>query len=582
MAISAGMVYQAQNGGSDTACSGGFRGGANLAAPAAPTVTATAGGSVSAATYYVVITVIDGNGESEKSAERSVVTAGGNLTITVTDPTAANQGYLVYVATASGGPYWQNSATVTAHGTNAAITATPPTSGTQAPGTDRSKQTGLQVNVDNATITATTAGANSNVITFTGYVPTAADVGNTFLSTAGTNINVGLYEITAWTATTWTVTGAQNLTTAGGAGSAITGVMGGAFATPGRAAQFVTAGNGLFINYNAASFGASASTNVAAGSLSTGNFSFIVGYDTTRDIGNTDANRPTIAASANSVTILNLSRANALVANLILDGTGRTSTTGLVMGGGNGTIRNCKALTAANIGFLPSAQTTFLFCEATGCGDGFKTQAAGCVYIGCTANSNTGSNGGWNATSFYICINCVSRSNTATGYVGNTSGYYSQDCVAYGNGTSGFDMSGGGCFLANCISYGNTGVGFRQNVAAASVTSIYLANCAGGGNSANFSAAGGSVFVALARIASFVTLTGNPFTSAAGGDFSLNSTAGAGAACKAAGIPGSTASTQLPGLSSLAYPDIGAVQSTVAASTSPVGQITGARSIGTY
>ena len=35
-----------------------------------------------------------------------------------------------------------------------------------------------------------------------------------------------------------------------------------------------------------------------------------------------------------------------------------------------------------------------------------------------------------------------------------------------------------------------------------------------------------------------VTLTGDPFTNAAGGDFSLNNTAGAGAACRNAGFPG--------------------------------------------
>src|SRR5438067_9194944 len=91
-------------------------------------------------------------------------------------------------------------------------------------GTDRSMQTNAQLAIDNAAITCTTPGANSNTLTFTaGYVPSAADVGNTANISAGTNINAGVYEITGQTGTTWTLTGAQNLTTAGGAGSAITG-----------------------------------------------------------------------------------------------------------------------------------------------------------------------------------------------------------------------------------------------------------------------------------------------------------------------------------------------------------------------
>jgi len=53
-----------------------------------------------------------------------------------------------------------------------------------------------------------------------------------------------------------------------------------------------------------------------------------------------------------------------------------------------------------------------------------------------------------------------------------------------------------------------------------------------------------------------VTLTGDPFTNAAGNDFSLNNVAGAGAACRNAGFPGA-----LPGLATpLGYADIGVYQ----------------------
>src|SRR5262249_6536029 len=155
----------------------------------------------------------------------------GNQTINVTAPaasvTSTVNGWSVYVATASGGPYWQqNTTSPLTPGSNLSITTTPPTSGVQAPGTDRSQQTNVQVNIDNSTITTS---ITATVITFTGYTPTAADVGNTVRMLTGTNVTAGTYEITAWTGSTWTVTGAANLPTSGTTTNA-TGKMGGCLA----------------------------------------------------------------------------------------------------------------------------------------------------------------------------------------------------------------------------------------------------------------------------------------------------------------------------------------------------------------
>jgi len=57
-----------------------------------------------------------------------------------------------------------------------------------------------------------------------------------------------------------------------------------------------------------------------------------------------------------------------------------------------------------------------------------------------------------------------------------------------------------------------------------------------------------------------VTLTADPFTNSAAGDYSLNGTAGGGAACKGAGAPGAFA-----GGTSTGSLDIGPVQSAAAA-----------------
>jgi hypothetical protein len=117
-----------------------------------------------------------------------------------------------------------------------------------AAGTDRSQQTAAQLVIDNAAVTCTTPAANSNTLTFTlGYVPSAADVGNLVNIAGGTNINAGVYEITAAAGATWTLAGAANLTTAGGAGSAITGRMGGCMASPGKVGSVMVAGNDLYV-----------------------------------------------------------------------------------------------------------------------------------------------------------------------------------------------------------------------------------------------------------------------------------------------------------------------------------------------
>lgn len=69
------------------------------AAPSAPTLTAVAGGAVTAGTYYLAITYVYPDGtESQVSAEASVATSAGNLSIQVTSPAAVAGciGYRVY------------------------------------------------------------------------------------------------------------------------------------------------------------------------------------------------------------------------------------------------------------------------------------------------------------------------------------------------------------------------------------------------------------------------------------------------------------------------------------------------------
>src|SRR5215471_11703166 len=205
MTIASYSTWECRTTGNDNN-GGGFAGDAALAVPAAPTL-ATA------------------------------PTAGSGLT-----------SWSVYFSTTPGGPYFLLS-NFLALGTNRVVTTTPPTSGINPFGIDRSQQDAPQLVINNTTVTSTTPALNSNTLTFTaGYTPTAADIGNFVNITGGTNINPGIYQVTGWTSTTWTLSGVASLTTATGPGSAVTGNLGGALATPGRVAQLrVANGAGSYV-----------------------------------------------------------------------------------------------------------------------------------------------------------------------------------------------------------------------------------------------------------------------------------------------------------------------------------------------
>jgi hypothetical protein len=142
------------------------------------------------------------------------------------------------------------------------------------------------------------------------------------------------------------------------------------------------------------------------------------------------------------------------------------------------------------------------------------------------------------------CLHCIAYGNTGA----TTDGFLSYGkvygCVSYGNGQYGFNSLNTTTELVNCIAEGNTNVGFRQNT----VTGLLL-NCASFNNSARSSGAGTINDIGA------ITGSGSFFTNAAGDDFSLNNTAGAGALCRAAGFP-----ALFPVGLTANYMDVGAVQ----------------------
>jgi hypothetical protein len=519
VALSASLIWECRQAGAATN-GGGFRNNPFQAPPSAPSVSGSgSGGTVAANTYYVAITYTSCGCETPISGQTSVTTTGATSSITVTHPTDPNSGtggvtWNCYVGTTSGGPYFPQG-TALAIGSNRSITTTPPTSGTQPAGTDRTLSTSPFVVVDNAAITATTAGANSNVITFTGYTPTGADVGNVFKSVSGTNINAGFYEITAITSTTWTVTGAGNLTTAGGAGASIVGNMGGAVDSPST-----------------------------------------IGYDATRTVNNTDANRPILQANANSITIMTVGTSN-IVRNLVFDNAlAKTVVVGCTPGGSS-RISNCKFDTMNSIGLnLTGSGSWAVDCELVSCGAGnaavvmaatgvvcervlcrscapttaaFSVTTGGAVLIDCTAYAASNNVPAFKMAAAASLRGCLARDGT-----GGTSatGFY-QTTV---------------CDYDRCISYNNAGWGFDGG--ASLNQTVHVRRCATGANTQG--SINPAVF-ASDRVENAITLSGDPNTNAAGLDFSLNNTAGAGAAVRGLTVA-------YPGGTTTGYPDAGPVQ----------------------
>jgi hypothetical protein len=422
-----------------------------------------------------------------------------------------------------------------------------------AGGTDRSQQTTPQVTIDNAAITCTTPAANSNTLTFTlGYVPSAADVGNLVNIAGGTNINAGVYEITAAAGATWTLAGAANLTTAGGAGSAITGRMGGCMASPGKVGSVMVAGNDLYVRqatYNISS----ATQNITNGCLklpagaSANNVSKVIGYTTTR--GDGAPTRPIFLAGAiNTFTLLDLTNNATHGEGIEVDGNNTVLSRGIDIGNNGIRVYNCVARNCTNAGFSASGNNSkAIGCYATGC----ATVAAfnGVDAYDCTAIANTIT--GFQAATTGCLTGCLSANNTGAttdGVVG-AAGATIRNCTSYGNGRNGFSFGAANNVhtAINCLAVNNAAKGFFSSTNPHDNT--LLINCAGYNN-----ATGNvdSASLPAAQQINFVTLTGDPFANAAGLNFSANTTAGAGAALRSAGYP-----STLPGTATNNYADIG-------------------------
>lgn len=407
---------------------------------------------------------------------------------------------------------------------------------TGASGTDWSQQNTAQYavtdGVTNGTTTITSASANFGTDV----------VGNIMYVTGGTgSITADWYQITARTnSTTITVDRSTGLTT----GTGVTLNIGGALTDPAIVASKVVATNTVWIKSGTYSV-TSSSANVSGGCVSqTGVATYMEGYNSTRgDFGTA----PTMQASGiSTATLWTIAASDSSARNIAFDGNSLTSLRGF-SSTVRSTITALSALNCTNSGFNWGG-TVAMTLRATGC----TTTGAGILIsntptvLGSVAHDNTVH--GFSLTGAGFCTRCIADTNTGAssdGFSLGVGGTAMSSSTAYGNGRDGIRFAGNSGVGAVSLCEGNGGYGFNNT----GVANVTLTHCGGYNNTS------GNTNGTFVLNRSFVTGSASFFTDAAGGDFSLNTTAGGGAAARAAGIPG-----VFPGISTTGHLDIGAAQ----------------------
>lgn len=389
-----------------------------------------------------------------------------------------------------------------------------------ASGTDWSQQNSAQY----ALTTLTTSGANAVILT---ALASADMVGNIIQITGGTNFTTGFFQILSVSVGV-SITCDRNVAT--GVGAAGTANIGGALTSVTTTFASSVAGNVTWVK-------ADGTYSPTGGVMLITAQTLLIGYATTRgDNGlvTFDATGMTALATTFQVNTL------ATAANIKVLNSKNASFSG--SGGVNGCF-NCYANGGAS-GF--ATVTICVACTAVSAGNNGFT---GCsAMISCYASGNAVM--GFSLPGTGCCVGCISANNTGGGFT-TTNACSLTNCVAFGNTTSGFTTTNKGSYV-NCISYGNSAYGwnFAANTDRTGTSPVFI-NCAAGSNTSGATNLFPNVF-ATAPLA----LSANPFTSSGTLDFSLNTTAGGGAACRAAGFPG----IFITPVTSTGYLDIGAIQ----------------------
>lgn len=447
---------------------------------------------------------------------------------------------------------------------------------TGASGTDFSQQAAAQFTLT----TATSAGAGSIILE---AQAATTMVGNILHITGGPNFIVGWYQITAVSAGV-SITVDRPCTS--GVGSSGAGKIGGAFATPaGAHAAMILSGSATGVGGNICYIKSGTYTQTTTWTVTLAQNICInfVGYNTTRTLVNTDATRPLLTTATNAVSLITTTAAEAVIwRNLTFTTTAGTKAIALAgVGGVSGDTAplrfvNCKWSTA-----FPGIQSTgnggttiqhivYSGCEMTGTSTFAIALASNSLPVvemyGCNIHACAGgitSTGGVN--NILVLDHCLIVDNTDRGIYINTStsggiAYCSiSNCTIANNTTANFEAATttgalGAVSLRNNIFYGSAAT-LKMVTAGLDLDLVAINNAFGGGGATtNYTTGQGDI-----------TLSGDPFTSAGTGDYSLNNTAARGALLRGTGYP-----QTLPAGTTTSRMDVGASQHTESASSQQV------------
>lgn len=438
---------------------------------------------------------------------------------------------------------------------------------TTAGGIDRSQSGSAQTTFNGSTVTATTSGTSTTIL-LSGYTVLTGDVGNLLRIASGTNFTPGLYQIVSVStgANTWTL----DRNTTSGVGAAMVGRMGGALATLVQFFADVDANTNVLGGYScyvagtitvtaAIVIAGNYNTNVNGGNTaSTIGGVQVIGYTTSRG----DNGQFTITTATNSVDLLHFSNA---CTSVTFYNCAFTTTAGTVGMGAAPTTAGSEPCRIAFDNCTWTGLKRAIWCDGPNNNGAFiGLYLRNCVVTGSTTDaivncsltvldscyiySNTGDGfrmeaGGINVSGPLVCSHSTFYNNSGKGVssqalgVRQTAGQntYLFNCNLVSNTGDGLNCNITGnnglvnLFLQNNIFYGNGGFGLNPQV----IMGFYM-----GSDNAYGSNTSGAYGNAAFALPGDVTLSGDPFNGRTSNDFSLNSTAGAGAACRQAGFPG--------------------------------------------
>jgi hypothetical protein len=342
------------------------------------------------------------------------------------------------------------------------------------------------------------------------------------------------------------------------------GKLGGALADPFTAAPVL--GNRIYVKSGTYSTASGFSSSLAQSPANNAPPNRLLGYSTSRG----DNGQPTLQASANSTTLITLTGAGWVIENFILDCNSKLTSTGLTSNSSFTVVRNCvaKNFTVAGITLSGGTDSAIEDCEITG---GISGATAGINISGGSVDFllrnwvHDNVCPGLLITSSHTILWNLITNNTGASSDGIQCQYGCQifNNTIHGNGRHGINKTDifYASYWRNNILTSNGGFG-AVGASGAGIPAdpsfdgnAYWNNTSGARSNMDDTSTNAIDGVAAYTNVFDKTLTGTPYNASGSNDFSLNSTAGAGASCRAGGTPG----TWLNGVPT-GYLDMGAVQ----------------------